>query len=318
MNKMNKQNSSKCKKILLALLAVAVVVAILIALLHPSHPKPQRLSKVPSQFVEMDGMKVHYKMVGEGSRTLVFVHGFGCDINAWEYQYEAFKGDTTLRMLFVDLPGYGQSDKPQVDYTLDLFATALKAVVDEALGNTSRVVLVGHSLGTPVCRQFALTYPERVAGFCDVDGVYCLYPQEPQALAAYEGAVQGFASSFCGDGVKENISQFVSSLAGPYTPQDITDYAMSVMPETPGYVACSTMSNLIGHRYWDGSVIEVPTFVICTQNSGLEPNNKELMSALYANLYYVELSNCGHFIHWEELGFFNEKLMWWLDTMVMQ
>lgn len=313
---MNKQNSSRCKKIVFTLLAVAVVAAVLIAVLHPSQPKRQRLSKVPSQFVEMDGVKVHYKMVGEGSRTLVFVHGFGCDINAWEYQYEAFRDDTTLRMLFVDLPGYGQSDKPQIDYTLDLFATALKTVVDEALGDTSRVVLIGHSLGTPVCRQFALTYPERVAGLCDVDGVYCLYPQEPQALAAYEGAVQAFASSFCGEGVKENISQFVASLAGPYTPQDITDYAMRVMPETPQYVACSTMSNLIDHRYWDGSVIDVPVFVVCTQNSGLEPNNKELMSALYSNLYYIELKTCGHFIHWEECDFFNEKLLSWISLFV--
>lgn len=316
---MTKRISFRHKKIALILLAIVVAIVVLFAVMHRSQQQmPEMLSEVPSQFAELDGTRIHYKMVGEGSRTLVFVHGFGCDMNTWAYQYEAFKDDTTLSMIFVDLPGYGQSDKPQVDYTLDFFASALKAVVDKALEGRNRVVLVGHSLGTPVCRRFVQNYPDMAAGLCDVDGVYCLYPQDSQALAAYEEAVQGFASSFCGEDVKENISQFVGSLAGPYTPPDITEYAMSVMPETPGYVACSTMSNLIDHRYWDGSVIEVPTFVICTQNSGLEPDNKEQMAALYANLYYVELSTCGHFIHWEELDLFNEKLSWWLETVVTE
>lgn len=305
--------SSKTKKIVLILLPILVVAALLAVLLcRPRHKAPDMLADVPSQFAVSDGVKIHYKEVGSGSRTLVFVHGFGCDMNTWEYQYEAFCQDSTLRLIFIDLPGYGQSDKPQADYTLDFFASALKAVLDETLADGDRAVLIGHSLGTPVCRRFVQNYPDRVAGLCDVDGVYCLYPKEPQALAAYEAAVQGFASSFCSGDVKENISQFVASLAGPYTPQDITDYAMRVMPETPQYVACSTMSNLIDHRYWDGSVIEVPTFVICTQNSGLEPDNKDQMAALYANLYYIEMSTCGHFIHWEAVDYFNEKLLSWL------
>lgn len=316
---MNEVMSRNSKKIWLIVLAAVLVVAVLAIVLRPSQGKvPEILSEVPSQYATMDGVKIHYKVSGTGNRCLVFVHGFGCDMNTWEYQYEAFAEDTSMKMIFVDLPGFGQSDKPHADYTLDYFSKALKTVLDCVLTGNERAVLIGHSLGTPVCRQFAMTYPERTAGLCDVDGVYCLYPKEPQALAAYEEAVQGFAASFCGEGVKDNISQFVSSLAGPYTPQDITDYAMKVMPETPQYVACSTMSNLIDHRYWDGSVIEVPTFVICTQNSGLEPNNKDLMAALYPNLYYIELGTCGHFIHWEELDLFNEKLMWWLDTMVMQ
>ena len=48
--------------------------------------------------------------------------------------------------------------------------------------------------------------------------------------------------------------------------------------------------------------------VICTQNSGLEPDNKEKMQALYSNLDYTELTTCGHFIHMEQAEMFNEKM----------
>ena len=48
--------------------------------------------------------------------------------------------------------------------------------------------------------------------------------------------------------------------------------------------------------------------VICTQNSGLDPDNKQKMLRLYPNLDYTELTTCGHFIHMEQPEMFNKKL----------
>ena len=48
--------------------------------------------------------------------------------------------------------------------------------------------------------------------------------------------------------------------------------------------------------------------VICTQNSGLEPDNEQKMLASYSNLDYTELTTCGDFIHMEQSEMFNEKL----------
>jgi pimeloyl-ACP methyl ester carboxylesterase len=48
--------------------------------------------------------------------------------------------------------------------------------------------------------------------------------------------------------------------------------------------------------------------VICTQNSGLDPDNKQKMLRLYHDLDYTELATCGHFIHMEQPELFNEKL----------
>jgi pimeloyl-ACP methyl ester carboxylesterase len=67
------------------------------------------------------------------AKTICFVHGFGCDMNTWEKQFEAFSDEKDLQLVFIDLPGYGQSDKPHVEYTLDFFAHA----IDEVLNRNS-------------------------------------------------------------------------------------------------------------------------------------------------------------------------------------
>ena len=68
------------------------------------------------------------------------------------------------------------------------------------------------------------------------------------------------------------------------------------------------MRNLIDRQWWDGSRISVPTTAICTQNSGLDPDNREKMAALYPSLDYTELTTCGHFIQMEQPELVNDKI----------
>jgi pimeloyl-ACP methyl ester carboxylesterase len=52
---------------------------------------------------------------------------------------------------------------------MDLFARAIESVRLEA--DAERVVLVGHSMGTPVVVQYARLYPQHVAAMVFVDGI---------------------------------------------------------------------------------------------------------------------------------------------------
>lgn len=280
---------------------ISVAAAVIIAALGCSRT-PASIEELPSRFARMDSVNIHYREYGSGENAVVFVHGFGCDMNSWEKQYEGLNGDKRLRMIFIDLPGFGGSDKPRVEYTLQFFADAVNSVlVKEHVGSA---VFVGHSLGTPVCRQVLLTGGK--GALCDIDGVYCFYnePVSPE----YEAAIQAFADSFTGEGCRANIEGFVTSLAGPDTPASITEYAMSTMPLTPEYVASSTMRNLVDRKWWTGEPIMVPAKIICTQNSGLDPDNKEKMAALYPRMDYTELTTCGHFIQMEQPELVNGQI----------
>lgn len=288
----------------LSLLILAAV------LLTSCHRAPATLAEVESRYITHDGVRIHYKTCGWGRQTIAFVHGLGCDLNTWEAQYQAFADNPDLRLVFIDLPGYGLSDKPEdYGYTLTDFASAVQEVLNEVQDHDpQQVILAGHSLGTAVCRQFCFDYPAQVKGLVDVDGVYVLLPADSACRAEYMDQMQQFAAGFCGGDVRQYFQDFVAALAGPETPDNITRYAQSAMPNTLPHVACATMSRLVELRYWTGAPISVPTQIICTQNSGLFPDNRERMQALYPNLSYTELVTCGHFIHMEQPQIVNNAI----------
>src|SRR5215213_4736893 len=119
-----------------------------------------------SQYAKLDGARIHYKSYGKGRDALVLVHGWGCNLDHWRDQVSEFAKRN--RVLALDLPGHGQSDKPQIAYTMDLFANAIDAVMRDA--RVERAVVVGHSMGTPVARQFYRKYPQKTLAIVIVDG----------------------------------------------------------------------------------------------------------------------------------------------------
>src|SRR5215470_6980900 len=129
--------------LLLSLLAAACASS-------PQAFHPATLGEAPLLFATIDGHRVAYRAAGRGGPALVFVHGWACDMTSWKYQVPAFA--KTHRVIAIDLPGHGLSDKPDIAYSMDLFARAVDAVL--AADGVRRAVLVGHSMGTMVVRQF--------------------------------------------------------------------------------------------------------------------------------------------------------------------
>src|SRR6266849_4963830 len=127
---------------------LAGFVLLTVGLLAWAEERANPLDKAPSQFAKFDDIKVHYKSLGTGDTALVFVHGWTCNMNFWRYQVPAFEGK--IRMILVDLPGHGESDKPKVDYPPEFFAKSVDAVLRDA--GVEKAVLAGHSMGTPVIR----------------------------------------------------------------------------------------------------------------------------------------------------------------------
>src|ERR1039457_6577734 len=79
--------------------------------------------------VASDGSRVHYESYGKGQEAVVFIHGWTCDLTFWRGQAPVYEKH---RALLVDLPGHGQSEKPEVAYTEERFARAIDAVMRDA------------------------------------------------------------------------------------------------------------------------------------------------------------------------------------------
>jgi len=111
------------------------------------------------QSIEVGGRTIRYQRAGEGGIPLVFLHGFGGDLNGWMFNQPVLAdGRATLAL---DLPGHGGSSKDVGDGSVDLLADVVVGALDGL--EVSRAHLVGHSLGGAIAATVAAKHPEKVA-----------------------------------------------------------------------------------------------------------------------------------------------------------
>jgi pimeloyl-ACP methyl ester carboxylesterase len=96
--------------------------------------------------------------VVRGDVPLLLVHGLGDEADTWRRVLPALA--VQRRVLAVDLPGFGRSDKPEAPYTVPWYAGVLLELLDVL--RIERCVGGGHSLGAMVVQWLALEAPSRV------------------------------------------------------------------------------------------------------------------------------------------------------------
>ena len=96
---------------------------------------------------------MNYIKIGEGKEFIVFLHGWGADLNSF-YWLKNLYLDKTL--LFVDFPGFGKSCEPEYPYHLNDYVSKLKYLLDEF--EIKSLYLIGHSFGGRVAIKFACFY----------------------------------------------------------------------------------------------------------------------------------------------------------------
>jgi pimeloyl-ACP methyl ester carboxylesterase len=255
------------------------------------------LDRASSSFAKLDDLRVHYKSLGTGASALVFVHGWTADINSWRAQVPAFAGK--VRTILIDLPGHGQSDKPQIDYTIDLFARAIDAVLSDA--GVEKAILVGHSMGTPVIRQFYRSFPKKTQGLVVVDGVL-------QRLPISEKQLNDFIKRFSGADFKTNYDQFIASMITDRTPPEVRESLKKTLPAAPQYVAASAMKHMFDPSVWKDDPIAVPLLVIMAKSPRWTPAYEAHVRKLAPQVDYRMMDGVGHFLMMEKPEEFNEIL----------
>jgi pimeloyl-ACP methyl ester carboxylesterase len=109
-------------------------------------------------FVTIYGNRIHYLDSGGTAPAVILVHGMGSDASDWAWNIPELS--RSFRVIAVDLPGYGKSDKPLVNYRVGMWVDHLEAFLREL--KIERVSLVGASLGGWVAAAFTLEHPHRV------------------------------------------------------------------------------------------------------------------------------------------------------------
>ncbi len=116
-----------------------------------------------SKYQTVSGVRIHYNEVGSGP-ALVCIHGGGPGASSWSNftsNIEAFAKH--YRVLLLDLPQFGKSDKIVIDGPrLTILAGLIREFMDALQIDKAR--FVGNSYGGQVSIKFAIDYPDRIDG----------------------------------------------------------------------------------------------------------------------------------------------------------
>lgn len=110
-----------------------------------------------SEFVELDGVRLHYVTGGEGE-PLVLLHGWGSTWYMWRKVMPALAERYTV--IAPDLPGLGDSSVPAAGFDKATTAGRIRGLVREL--DHAEINLVGHDIGLMVAYAYAAAHPGEV------------------------------------------------------------------------------------------------------------------------------------------------------------
>lgn len=254
-----------------------------------------------SRFTTLDGARIHYMTYGKGREALVLIHGWSCNLDYWRDSIPDLAKRN--RVIAIDLPGHGQSDKPQLAYTMDYFARSVDAVLRDA--KVERAVLVGHSMGTPVARQFYRKFPQKTLAIVIVDGA--LRPFGDKKL------LEGIIAAFRGPNYLEAGQRMFAGMSGPNLPAEIQQRIQTSFVNTPQYVLVSAMEGMADDSIWGQDKINVPVLAVLAKSPFYPPDNEQFFRSIAPNLEYHMWDGVGHFLMMEKPKEFNEVVITFLN-----
>ena len=121
-----------------------------------------------SDFVSVNGIKLHYLDWGGEGDMLLFLAGMGDNAHIFDDFAPRFMDK--FHVLALTRRGHGESDHPEVGYDVDM----LTEDICQFLGTIGidKVILAGHSMASIELSHFSALYPERVIKLIFLDAAY--------------------------------------------------------------------------------------------------------------------------------------------------
>jgi pimeloyl-ACP methyl ester carboxylesterase len=274
------------------------IISLLVIAAFPFIALSQAKEAAPQdRFAKLDTMRVHYQNYGGGKEAVVFIHGWTCDLKFWKANIPAFAN--LSRVIAIDLPGHGESDKPQVTYSMDLFARAIDAVITDA--GVERVTLVGHSMGAPVIRQFYRKYPNKTLALVIVDGSLRRSPNPEQ--------MKQFLDSLRGPNYKEHAERMASFFVQPVKDKKTQEEIKAAMTSAPQHVLVGALDGMLDETIWKEDKINAPTLAVMAKLPQWSAEYEKFVRELVPGIDYQVWEGVSHFLMMDEPQKFNETVL---------
>jgi 3-oxoadipate enol-lactonase len=258
--------------------------------------------------VRVGDVRLHYEVAGSGD-PLLMVMGMGGSSAGWAPELVATLS-RSFRTIIYDNRGTGQSDKPDLPYSLEMFAGDAIAILDDL--NISRTHLFGVSMGGMIAQEIALHYGSRLQTLtlgCTTCGGKNAVPPPPESAKLLTAPRDGLSD--------EDVIRRGWPLA--YTPEYIKDHSAELeasiprllVNATPAFVFKRHLKATYGLKTYDRlPQIVMPTLIIAGAKDVLIPaRNSEILAERIPGARLHIIPSAGH-------AFFNEARKEFLEEFV--
>lgn len=244
-----------------------------------------------SQIV-IKGNLIFYTQQGEGDCAVIFLHGWRSQKEVWSGVVSMIK-DERLKIITVDMPGFGSSPAPKGDWGVGDYAEVIKAFVEQK--ELKNLIIVGHSFGGRVGIKLAAQYPSLISKLVLVDAAGFANSNAKKAVFVFWAKIVKplFLPHFM-QGLRKRIYKIIGA----------EDYVAT--PELQKTFINVTREDLTG----DMEKINCPTLIITGENDNDTPVNfGKQMQSLILNSKFIILPGAGHFSFLDQPNKFCELLI---------
>ncbi len=262
-----------------------------------------------SKFADAGGVRIHYHEIGSGP-TILCLHGAGPGATGWsnfQTNVEAFAREH--RVLLVDMPQFGKSDKPPITGPrLTGFARIINDFM-QAVGLES-ADFVGNSFGGQISLKMAIDYPSRVGHVVVIGSTPVL--QAPLSPMPAEG-VRLIANYYRDGGpTLEKLRYLLTTLV--YDPRNLTEDVLRERYQTsldPELVKVNTGPRPENQDLTpEFSRIKAPVLIVWGLEDRAGPLDVGvLMTRAIPNARMHIFNKCGHWAQVEKTGEFNDLVL---------
>jgi 2-hydroxy-6-oxonona-2,4-dienedioate hydrolase len=248
----------------------------------------------PAKTIEVEKYRIRYYDISKSSLNLppvLLLHGLGGSADRWKTVIPYLS--TKYRLIIPDVIGFGYSEKPHLEYTVDFFINFIKKFLN--LLNISEVNLIGSSFGGLLALEYAIKYEAEIKKLVLVSPAgmmryvsttlkhyisAALYPTFENVLRAYQEMM--YDSNKVSE---ESIQDFINRMNLPNSKYAFMSTLMA-FNEQP--------------QLYNRLKITIPTLIIWGRNDTLIPVRYAKKFKI-PNSKIVILDHCGHYPYIEKI-----------------
>jgi pimeloyl-ACP methyl ester carboxylesterase len=260
--------------------------------------------------IEVNGVRLVYDEYGSGP-PVIAIHGWGGCRQVWKPQVGDFS--RAHRLIAIDLPGHGDSGRPQGDhhYSPPAVADDVRALMDRL--QIDRAVLMGQSMGTFISQLVYHSDATRVRALVLTGAISGSPPKGRIAGLWVDDLVKDIEANGIKNYLERNIQYFFSPGFDPAIQKASTVECYKLAQHAAIAYARSVSGYSIRDRLGD---IRVPTLIINGTHDGrTPPEESEFMNRHIPDAWLKLIKGAGHLANVEQPAVFNRAVLSFVDSL---